>query len=95
MKKKSAFNPTGAVAEPATRKTAPKKNGKTNGEAGTPQNINLLKPEENFADHLDSRELLKVLTEVRNGNFSVRMPMDKIGLDGKICDILNDIISLN
>ena len=33
---------------------------------------------------LDNRELLRVLTEVRNGNFSVRMPFDQVGLSGKI-----------
>ncbi|MDP4132031.1 MAG: HAMP domain-containing protein, partial [Bacteroidota bacterium] len=32
---------------------------------------------------------------MRNGNFSVRMPVDLLGLDGKICDTLNEIISLN
>ncbi|MCD6062294.1 MAG: chemotaxis protein CheY [Flavipsychrobacter sp.] len=41
------------------------------------------------------KELLKVLTEVRNGNFDVRMPIDQVGISGKICDTLNDIISLN
>ncbi|HEX5655530.1 MAG TPA: HAMP domain-containing protein, partial [Chitinophagaceae bacterium] len=46
-------------------------------------------------DELDSRELLRVLTQVRNGNFSERMPIDRIGISGKICDVLNDIISLN
>ncbi len=50
-------------------------------------------------DHLDTeidhRELLRVLIEMRNGNFAVRMPLDKVGLAGKICDTLNDIISLN
>ncbi|WP_207515767.1 HAMP domain-containing protein [Longitalea luteola] len=44
---------------------------------------------------LDSRELLHVLTQVKNGNFSVRMPIDQVGLSGKICDTLNEIISLN
>ena len=44
---------------------------------------------------LNDRELLKVLTEVKNGNFKVRMPIDKLGIHGKICDTLNDIISLN
>ena len=44
---------------------------------------------------LDYRQLLGVLTEVRNGNFAVRMPFDQVGLGGKICDTLNDIISLN
>src|SRR5437868_10574209 len=46
-------------------------------------------------DELDSTELLQVLAEVKNGNFSVRMPIDKIGISGKICDTLNEIISLN
>jgi HAMP domain-containing protein len=32
---------------------------------------------------------------VKEGNFSVRMPMDKIGVSGKICDTLNAIIFLN
>jgi HAMP domain-containing protein len=39
--------------------------------------------------------LLTVLTEVKNGNFKVRMPIDKVGIQGKICDTLNDVISLN
>src|SRR5436309_3530123 len=46
-------------------------------------------------DGLDTKELLQVLKEVRNGNFTVRMPIDNVGLDGKICDTLNEIISLN
>ena len=44
---------------------------------------------------LDRRELLRVLSEVKNGNFKVRMPVDLIGIDGKICDTLNDMIYLN
>src|SRR4051812_33974158 len=46
-------------------------------------------------DELNTTELLKVLAEVKNGNFSVRMPFDKVGISGKICDTLNEIISLN
>jgi HAMP domain-containing protein/signal transduction histidine kinase/CheY-like chemotaxis protein len=45
--------------------------------------------------YLDYRELLRVLTEVRGGNFSARMPFDQVGVGGKICDTLNEIISLN
>ncbi len=41
------------------------------------------------------RELLRVLAEVKNGNFSVRMPADQTGLSGKVYDSLNDIIALN
>jgi len=44
---------------------------------------------------LDNRTLLDVLTKVKNGDFSTRMPIDEIGINGKICDTLNDIISMN
>ncbi len=47
------------------------------------------------ASQFDLRELLRVLTEMKNGNFNVRMPIDEEGLGGKICDTLNDIISIN
>ncbi|HYG17730.1 MAG TPA: HAMP domain-containing protein [Ohtaekwangia sp.] len=46
-------------------------------------------------DFIDNRELLRVLTDVRNGNFAARMPFDQVGLSGKVCDTLNEIISLN
>ena len=46
-------------------------------------------------DSLDLKELLSVLTEVKNGNLKARMPYDNVGLSGKICDTLNEIISLN
>ncbi len=69
-----------------TRKTKSKTNGSlSNGKAG------------NVAgeDYLDSKELLKILSEVKNGNFSVRMPVDQVGINGKICDTINEIITLN
>ena len=46
------------------------------------------------AEVLD-RELLRILIEVRNGNFDVRMPIDQVGISGKICDTLNEIIYMN
>ncbi|MEP7109839.1 MAG: hypothetical protein ABI760_17720 [Ferruginibacter sp.] len=46
-------------------------------------------------DELDTRDLLQVLVEVKNGNFNVRMPIDQLGISGKICDTLNEIISFN
>src|ERR1700741_818844 len=48
-----------------------------------------------LADVPDNKELLRILTEVKNGNFTVRMPIDQTGLNGKICDTLNEIIALN
>ncbi len=52
-------------------------------------------PYEQLNGLMDNRELLRVLTEVKNGNFSVRMPFDQVGLSGKVCDAVNEIISLN
>ena len=44
---------------------------------------------------LDANELLTILTEVKNGNFDVKMPIHNIGISGKVCDTLNEIISIN
>ena len=44
---------------------------------------------------IDTKALLKVLAEMKGGNFTVRMPNDGLGLPGKIYDTLNDIITLN
>jgi HAMP domain-containing protein/signal transduction histidine kinase/DNA-binding response OmpR family regulator len=46
-------------------------------------------------DELNPHQLLQVLSEVKNGNFSARMPVDNLGLTGKICDTVNEIITLN
>ncbi|MEJ1239492.1 HAMP domain-containing protein [Chryseolinea sp. T2] len=46
-------------------------------------------------DVAGSQQLLRILTEVRNGNFAVRLPIDEVGVNGKIFDTLNEIISLN
>jgi len=69
--------------------TAGKTNGKSNGS----------KPHKNdnngSIDEIDNYELLRLLLEVKEGNFTVRMPGDKLGISGKICDTLNGIIQLN
>ena len=57
--------------------------------------LTAVKKKQNETDILDTKELFAVLTEVKNGNFSVRMPIDQLGLNGKICDTLNEIIDLN
>ncbi len=46
-------------------------------------------------ENLDQKELLKVLNAVKKGDFSVRLPDDLTGMDGKIADVLNDIIEMN
>src|SRR5215204_4760055 len=46
-------------------------------------------------DTLDQKRLLKVLSDYRRGNFSARMPSDRTGIAGRICDALNDAIERN
>ncbi len=47
------------------------------------------------ADRLDEAMLLSVLSDVRSGDFSVRMPLEWTGVPGKIADMLNDVITAN
>jgi HAMP domain-containing protein/signal transduction histidine kinase/DNA-binding response OmpR family regulator len=46
-------------------------------------------------DTLDLKQLLSVLTSVKKGDFTARMPLDQTGLAGKIADALNEIIERN
>src|SRR5688572_2892407 len=46
-------------------------------------------------DTVDQRLLFSVLAEYQRGNFAVRMPDDRTGLAGKICDALNATIERN
>src|ERR1700758_4056523 len=39
--------------------------------------------------------LLHVLQAMRMGDFSVRLPANCTGLEGKICDAFNDIVATN
>ena len=93
MKKKTnprlPGSPANFAAEIIPSKAASSK--KTNGKHSEKSNGKFA----SFNDDLDDQQLLKVLSEVRHGNFRVRMPIDKVGLNGKICDTLNEIISLN
>ena len=52
-------------------------------------------PEPGSADRLDETVLLSVLSDVRNGDFDVRMPLEWTGVPGKIADRLNDVIAAN
>jgi signal transduction histidine kinase/CheY-like chemotaxis protein/HAMP domain-containing protein len=46
-------------------------------------------------DRLDETVLLSVLTAVKNGDLSARMPLDWTGVAGKIADRLNEVIAAN
>src|SRR5208282_4862691 len=39
--------------------------------------------------------LLNTLIAFKRGNFSVRMPVDQTGVEGKIADALNDVLEIN
>src|SRR5580692_12169376 len=43
----------------------------------------------------EANVLLKTLIAFKKGNFRVRMPVDLVGVDGKIADAINDILDLN
>jgi PAS domain S-box-containing protein len=44
---------------------------------------------------IDSKVLLKVLTDYKGGDFSARLPNDQNGTTGKIYDTLNEVMALN
>ena len=44
---------------------------------------------------LTDAEFLRILQNVKNGNFSKRFPTDQTGIKRSICDTLNEIIDLN
>ncbi|OCX52005.1 hybrid sensor histidine kinase/response regulator [Mucilaginibacter sp. PPCGB 2223] len=48
-----------------------------------------------YEDSLDLKELLKVLSLVKSGRLNVRMPVTQAGINGRICEVLNDIIDMN
>jgi HAMP domain-containing protein/signal transduction histidine kinase/CheY-like chemotaxis protein len=93
--------PNGASSAPITPvlseeaiATPIKKNGKSNGSKSSNGQEPSYGPAE-IDGFIDGRQLLKILVEVKNGNFASRMPSDSIGLSGKIYDTINDIITLN
>jgi HAMP domain-containing protein/CheY-like chemotaxis protein len=47
------------------------------------------------AEILDANQVLATLIAFKKGDFSARMPVNQIGLAGKIADVLNDIFELN
>ncbi|MGH8520987.1 MAG: hypothetical protein ACREU9_06120, partial [Gammaproteobacteria bacterium] len=44
---------------------------------------------------LDTRVVLNALTAAKNGDFSVRLPVDWTGVNGKIADTFNEVVSQN
>jgi hypothetical protein len=46
-------------------------------------------------DSIERADLLHALQAVPDGDFSVRLPSDRVGLEGKIADTFNEIIGAN
>src|SRR5437764_5025371 len=44
---------------------------------------------------VDGRQLLVALSAFKKGDFSVRLPVDRTGIEGKVFDAINDIFELN
>src|SRR5215469_3450880 len=47
------------------------------------------------AEILDANQVLAALFAFKKGDFSARLPVNQVGLAGKIADVLNDIFELN
>src|SRR5687767_14000129 len=93
-----AANGTHISAQTISKKSSKSKkaaNANGHGPASTLKDVFTPDQLRQLAGFFDNREVLRILTEVKNGNFSVRMPIDQVGLSGKICDTLNKIISMN
>ncbi len=55
----------------------------------------IITPGNGDTNTLDMKELLGVLLSIKKGDYSVRMPIDRTGMAGKIADTLNEIIEAN
>ena len=46
-------------------------------------------------DTLERTALLKALRAFKSGDFSVRLPLDMVGIDGEIAQAFNDTVAMN
>jgi len=53
------------------------------------------KQEQALVDILSAGQVLKTLRAFKQGEFSVRLPLDQTGVSGEICQAVNDVIELN
>src|SRR5215469_5294709 len=78
-----------AVGAERTARTRPPESGKR----GFAVKANGHQREED--DSFDLQILLDALQSVRVGDFSVRLPRDRMGLAGKVADCFNEIVAAN
>jgi len=94
-KAKPRRSTTGAIAIADILPTNGNGNGKKKNKNFTNDGQPKISADVTSGESFNSKELLRVLTEIKNGNFKVRMPLDEVGVTGKIFDTLNEIIALN
>ncbi|MCE3260794.1 MAG: sensor hybrid histidine kinase, partial [Bacteroidetes bacterium] len=104
LKAGNVTNGAHALEAPVAKKVKGKKligtsekalNGNGNGHAKNGSHAKEITFKKVHSETLDASELLGILVEIRKGNFNVQMPIDKVGVSGKVCDTLNEIISIN
>jgi len=69
--------------------------GKANGTKSTAKKATETVANGGMKTRRDANVLLSTLIAFKRGNFSVRMPVDQTGLEGKIADALNDVLEIN
>ena len=62
------------------------KGKKTNGQQNGQHQKEKILLEELEGSSLDINQLLEVLLNMKNGNFNKKMPVNKVGISGKVCD---------
>src|ERR1700685_2255685 len=93
MKMKGVTLENGARSR-VSKSDGSKIDGKANGTKSTAKKVTGTVPN-GMKTRRDANVLLITLIDFERGNFSVRMPVDQTGLEGKIADALNDVLEIN
>ncbi|AKT37460.1 HAMP domain-containing protein [Chondromyces crocatus] len=88
LRKRSARSKNGHEKEAAGSLSRGKSNTSRRAPAG-------LRSSSASESSLDGRQLLAALVALKKGDFSVRLPIDLEGLEGKIADTFNEVVDLN
>ena len=48
-----------------------------------------------WSEHPNTRALLNALATLKSGDFSIRLPLDWVGIAGKVADTFNEVVALN
>src|SRR5689334_8400 len=88
--------PSRRIGKPTRRTRRPKPNGSGNGNGKAIGHGRLNGRADVLpTDALDERKLLEVLTALRKGNFTPRLPVKWTGVAGKVADTVNDVMEMN